>query len=75
MLPPTCAGEGAALGRRGRRRVVPLRRALQQVVQTPEAAGQVAEEALFTWAVLGRQAGAAHVGRRVGRRVAAGVAQ
>lgn len=76
----TCASERAALGGGGSgggggRRLVPLRRALQQVVQAPEAARQIAQETLLPRAVLGRQAGAAHVGRRVGRRVTAGVAQ
>lgn len=44
-------------------------------MQAPEAARQVAQEALLARAVLGRQAAAADVGGRVGRRVAAGVAQ
>lgn len=70
----TCACEGAALGGSGR--VAPLRRSLQQVVQAAEAARQVAQQALLARAVPGRwPAAAAHVGRRVGRRVAAGVAQ
>ena len=79
---PTCASERAALGCGcgcgcgcGGRRLVPLRHALQQVVQAAEASRQVAQEALLPRAVLGRQPGAAHVGRRVGRRVPAGVAQ
>lgn len=75
----TCASERAALGGGGggggRGRLVPLRHALQQVVETPKAARQVAQEALLPGAVLGRQAAAAHVGGWVGRRVTAGVAQ
>lgn len=60
----TCASEGAALGRGGSSRwFVPLRRALQQVVQTPKAACQVAQETLLPGAVLGWQAGTAHMGR------------
>lgn len=61
----TCAGQGAALGCGGGssgRRFVPLRSALQQVVQAPEAACQIAQEALLPGAVLGREACAAHVG-------------
>lgn len=71
----TCASERAALGCSGGRRFVPLRHALQQVVQTPEAARQIAQEALLPGAVLGRHACAAHVGGRVRCRVTAGVAQ
>lgn len=74
----TCASERAALGSGGGGgggRLVPLRHALQQVVETAKAARQVAQEALLPGAVLGRQATAAHVGRGVGRRVTAGVAQ
>lgn len=58
----TCASERAALGSGGGGRLVPLRHALQQVVETPKAARQVAQEALLPGAVLGRQAAAAHVG-------------
>lgn len=71
----TCAREGAALGCGGGRRLVPLGHALQQVVQTPKAACQIAQEALLPGAVLGRHAGAAHMGGRVGCCVTAGVAQ
>lgn len=73
----TCASEGAPLGRGGGggRRLAPLGHALQQVVETPKAARQITQQALLPGAVLGRQGGAAHVGGRVGRRVAAGVAQ
>lgn len=38
----TCASERAALGRCGGRWFVPLRHALQQVVQAPKAARQIA---------------------------------
>lgn len=58
----TCASEGAALGCGGGRRFVPLGHALQQVVQTPKAACQIAQEALLPGAVLGWQACAAHMG-------------
>lgn len=44
-------------------------------METPKASRQVAQQALLPGAVLGRQAAAAHMGGRVGRRVAAGVAQ
>lgn len=44
-------------------------------MQTPKAARQITQEALLPGAVLGWQAGAAHVGGGVGRRVTAGVAQ
>lgn len=63
LIAGTCASERAALGRRGGRRFVPRRDALQKVVQAPKAACQVAEEALLPGAVLGRQACPAHVGR------------
>lgn len=59
----TCASERAALGPCGSSRFVPRRNALQQVVQTPKAARQIAEEALLPGAVLGWQACPAHVGR------------
>lgn len=71
----TCASEGAALGSCGCRRLVPLRRALQQVVQTPKAARQIAQETLLPWAVLGRHASSAHVGGWISCSVTAGVAQ
>lgn len=76
----TCASERAALGGSGGgggcgRRLVPLRCALQQVVQAPKAARQIAQETLLPRAVLGRQAHTAHVGRGVSGRVTAGVAQ
>lgn len=58
----TCASERAALGSSGGGRLVPLRHALQQVVETPKTAREVAQEALLPGAVLGRQAAAAHVG-------------
>ena len=58
----TCASEGAALSCSDGRHFVPLRRALQQVVQTPKAARQIAQETLLPGAVLGWQAGTAHVG-------------
>lgn len=58
----TCASEGVALGVGGGRRLVPLGHALQQVVQAPEAACQIAQEALLARAVLRWQAYAAHVG-------------
>lgn len=58
----TCASERAALGCSGGRRLVPLGRALQQIVQTPKAARQVAQKALLPGAVLGWQACAAHMG-------------
>lgn len=70
----TCASEWAALGSSGGRRFVSLRHALQQVVQTPEAACQITQEALLPGAVLGWQTRAAHMGGGVGRRVTAGVA-
>ena len=70
----TCACAGGALGHGGGG-VVPLGRALQQVVQAPEAARQVAQEALFARAVLVGQPPPADVGGGVGGRVSAGVAQ
>lgn len=71
----TCASERAALGSSGGRRFVPLRHALQQVVQTPKTARQIAQEALLPGAVLGWQARTAHMGGWVRCCVTAGVAQ
>lgn len=74
----TCASKRAALGGGGGGgggRLAPLWHSLQQVVETPKASRQVAQQTLFPGAVLGRQAATAHMGGRVGRRVAAGVAQ
>lgn len=58
----TCASEGAALCCRGDRRLVPLGRALQQVVQAAKASRQIAQETLLPGAVLGWQASAAYMG-------------
>lgn len=75
----TCAGERAALGGGGGSSsgglVGPLGGPFQQVVQAAEASGQIAEQTLLPGTVLRWQPAAAHVGRGVGGRVPAGVAQ